>query len=256
MSTGIVPTPACGSNAGNRGNEDSEILANVFALVNHDPFEPVPGQTRILLIRHGETAEPDRFHGGESDVGLSERGNTQALALARSLARAEIRAVYTSPMQRAWQTAAALSAVLELEAQVVEALREARLGILSERSKREGTEAFEDLLGRWADGDLDFRTTGGESYRELETRIRAPILEMAARHCGGAIAVVTHGMVIRLILSQLARGFSHADCQRLRVATGSLSTLQRDEGDWVLTALNVRPPKPRTKSTAVRREDS
>ncbi len=47
----------------------------------------IPGSktltTRVLLLRHAETAAPDRFHGAESDIGLGARGFLQAEAVAR-----------------------------------------------------------------------------------------------------------------------------------------------------------------------------
>ena len=47
---------------------------------------PDPPVTRVLLLRHAETAAPDRFHGAESDVDLGDRGSRQAEAVAPGLA--------------------------------------------------------------------------------------------------------------------------------------------------------------------------
>ena len=57
--------------------------------------------TRILLARHAETSAPDRFHGAESDIGLSARGLEQAEQLGRWLEDADPKALYTSAMRRA-----------------------------------------------------------------------------------------------------------------------------------------------------------
>ena len=67
---------------------------------------PPTTTTRVLLLRHAETAAPDRFHGAESDIGLGERGRGQAEAGgARRWRNVTPTALYSSPMLRARQTA-------------------------------------------------------------------------------------------------------------------------------------------------------
>jgi broad specificity phosphatase PhoE len=61
--------------------------------------------TRVLLLRHAETANPVIFHGAESDVGLSERGRQQADAIAPILAAHSPTAIISSGMRRAIDTA-------------------------------------------------------------------------------------------------------------------------------------------------------
>ena len=63
--------------------------------------------TRLLLARHAETSAPDRFHGAESDIGLSAWGTRQAELLGQSLKAAGATALYSSAMRRAVDTAAA-----------------------------------------------------------------------------------------------------------------------------------------------------
>ena len=61
--------------------------------------------TCVLLARHAETAAPDRFHGAESDIGLSQAGTRQAELLGESLKKSGAAAVYSSAMRRAVDTA-------------------------------------------------------------------------------------------------------------------------------------------------------
>src|SRR5262245_8177719 len=62
--------------------------------------------TRVLLLRHAESANPLIFHGAESDVGLGERGRRQAEAIAAVLAAEGPDVVVSSAMRRARETAA------------------------------------------------------------------------------------------------------------------------------------------------------
>src|SRR6516164_271191 len=94
--------------------------------------------TRILLARHAETAAPDRFHGAESDIGLSTWGSEQATLLGESLRHSGAAAIYSSAMRRAADTARALGSACNLEPAVIVALHERRIGRLSGLSRDEG----------------------------------------------------------------------------------------------------------------------
>src|SRR4051812_13317991 len=65
------------------------------------PAPEEPTMTRVFLLRHAESADPTVFHGAESDVGLSERGERQAHAVAAVLAAHRPTAVVSSAMRRA-----------------------------------------------------------------------------------------------------------------------------------------------------------
>ena len=95
--------------------------------------------TRVLLLRHAETAAPDRFHGAESDIGLGERGLLQAREAAGRIAplTAPV-AVYSSAMLRARQTAAPIAEARGLEPAIVPDLHERRMGPLSGMTLEEG----------------------------------------------------------------------------------------------------------------------
>jgi broad specificity phosphatase PhoE len=112
-------------------------------------------ETRVLLLRHAETAAPDCFHGAESDVGLGPRGVLQAEAAARFLAAYRPDAVLSSALRRARETAAPIAAACGRPVEVVAALHERRMGVLSGRPKDEGWDLHQSTRRRWLAGDLD-----------------------------------------------------------------------------------------------------
>ena len=63
--------------------------------------------TRVILVRHGETVwnKTRRIHGGSTDIPLSEKGLIQAECLAQRLDGEKLKAIYSSPQQRALATA-------------------------------------------------------------------------------------------------------------------------------------------------------
>src|SRR5437763_16886139 len=97
--------------------------------------------TRLILVRHGETAANREFrYIGRRDDALSERGEAQAKQLAEALAILPIAAAYSSPLQRAYQTAWAIAARHRLEVQTADDLRDGDFG-LWEGSTRDDTTA-------------------------------------------------------------------------------------------------------------------
>ena len=178
--------------------------------------------TRILLARHAETSAPDRFHGAESDIGLSDWGRQQAERLGRRLADEAPSALYCSALRRAVETAGPIGRACGLVPTVIAALHERRIGPLERRLREEGWATYAEIKARWIAGELDATHPGGESFADIRRRV-CPVLEdLAARHRGQTIVVVAHGVVIR-VLADVARRRLLA----LPTSTGSRSTSPR-----------------------------
>jgi 2,3-bisphosphoglycerate-dependent phosphoglycerate mutase len=194
--------------------------------------------TRILLARHAETSAPDRFHGAESDIGLSARGFEQAEQLGRWLSDASPTALYSSAMRRAVATAAPIGRACRLEPVVIAALHERRIGTLSGVSREEGWATYAEIKSRWISGELEVSHPGGESFADIRRRV-CPILEdLAARHRGETIVVVAHGVVIRVALTSLVAGYAPADFDRIAIDFASVNDLWSDGRTWTARALN------------------
>ena len=95
--------------------------------------------TRVLLLRHAETASPLIFHGAESDIGLSERGRRQADAIAPVLAARAPSAIISSGMRRALDTASPIARACGLPLRIEPSLHERRVGALSGTPTQSGT---------------------------------------------------------------------------------------------------------------------
>jgi phosphoserine phosphatase len=150
--------------------------------------------TIILLARHGQSDwNATRRWQGHADRPLTEKGREQARALAERLRHVELDAVYSSDLRRAADTAAAVSnEVIELPA-----LREVDVGSWSGLTRAEAEERFPDGVARWREGFPGW--DDGESYEEMTRRVLAAVLEIARRHEGGRVLVVSHGGPIRAL---------------------------------------------------------
>jgi broad specificity phosphatase PhoE len=199
----------------------------------------------VLLARHAETAAPDRFHGAESDIGLSAQGNRQAEQLGESLKTIGAQAIYSSAMRRAVDTAKPISRACNLELVSIPALHERRIGPLSGLSREEGWSIYAESKTRWIAGDLDHTHEGGESYMDVRRRVIPIVQELTARHRGQTIIVIAHGLVIRVILSSLLDGAHPSEFDRFAIDFASFNDLRYDGKTWTATALNqVVTPSP------------
>jgi 2,3-bisphosphoglycerate-dependent phosphoglycerate mutase len=194
--------------------------------------------TRLLLARHAETSAPYRFHGAESDIGLSEWGARQASLLGQSLTGREAVALYSSAMRRAVDTAAAVGRACSLESIPIAPLHERKIGPLSGQSREEGWATYAATKARWIAGDLDHTHPGGESYADIRRRVVPIVEDLASRHRGGTIIVVAHGVLIRVVITSLVSGFQPADFDRIAIDFASVNDLFFDGTTWSAGLLN------------------
>lgn len=196
-------------------------------------------ETRVLLLRHAETAAPELFHGAESDVALGEGGHRQAREAAEALSRLRVEAVYSSNMRRARETLRPIAERLGLEPRIEPALHERRMGPLSGRRKAEVWSLYEEARQRWERGELEASHEGAESYAQIRERV-VPVFEaLAARHRGQTVVVVAHGVVIRVLLTSLLADASPAQFERFGIDFTAVNDLRLRAGQWRAEALNA-----------------
>jgi broad specificity phosphatase PhoE len=173
----------------------------------------------ILLARHGETDwnRENRFQ-GHADPPLNELGRAQAAELATVLAGEELAAVYSSPLQRAFETARVVAEPHGLAAAPVEGLKEVDVGSWQALTRDEVEQRFPEQFRRWLDYERGW--DNGESYDEMGERVIAALEELAAHHDGERIVAVTHGGPIRAALAR-AEGITHSEARRRGPVVGN-----------------------------------
>ena len=158
----------------------------------------------ILLARHGQTSEnaAGRIL-GRRDPPLSRPGRAQALSLARSLEGAGLRALWTSPLLRARQTADIVATHLKLDAAVLDELIESGRGSWEGVRVSEIARSSPTLFAAFEAGDPTFAFPGGESLQDQIART-AVALEAISEHPLPAL-VVAHAGTIRAALALRGR---------------------------------------------------
>jgi broad specificity phosphatase PhoE len=178
-------------------------------------------EPKVWIARHAEsTWNAEERWQGQGDPPLSGLGERQAQALAERLASRRVHTLISSDLARAAQTAAIASKRLGVEPRFEARLRERDVGAWSGLAHQEITRRFPEELARMRAGDPDLRPGGGESFRELEARVRAAFAEIAAQKNVDGVAVITHLGVIRVLEPQV------------KVAHAGFWTPGRSEGDF------------------------
>jgi probable phosphoglycerate mutase len=191
--------------------------------------------TRILAIRHGETAwNVDTRIQGHLDIPLNERGRWQAQRLARALAaRDPIHAIYSSDLERAHHTAQAIAAATGAPLATHTGLRERCFGTFEGKTYAEIEQHWPEESERWRKREPDWAPRGGESLLLMRERISATLQELVARHPGEQIVLVAHGGV----MDQLYRLATGQDLQAPR--TWQLSNTAVNRLLWTPQGLSL-----------------
>lgn len=185
--------------------------------------------TRLFIARHGETLanREYRFIGSRDDP-LSEHGRVQAGQLAEALAVFSIAAVYSSPMQRAWQTALAVAERRNLSVQRCDALREGSFGIWEGMNRDEVlARSPEDaqLFYQWG-LDPNLAPPGGESMVAMQERVCSGVEQLALAHRDESIVLVSHVGPIKALMCT-ALGVSMSTSSRIFLDPATISVV-----DW------------------------
>ena len=151
-----------------------------------------------MVLRHGETAwNAESRMQGHADAPLNGHGLWQAERLALALHGEGLTAVYSSDLQRALVTAQAVARAAGVAPVHTDAaLRERAFGGFEGLTHTELEERWPDEARRWRQREPGFAPAGGETLEAFAARCVPAVADIAARHPGQSIAIVTHGGVL------------------------------------------------------------
>ena len=192
----------------------------------------------IYLIRHGMNDLVGKALAGWSPgVHLNEEGVRQAGLLAEELRPIRFAAVYSSPLERAVETAEAVAGVQGLSVDIRERLGEVRYG---EWTGKRLTEVENDpRWRRWNEHRGEARCPGGESMGEIQARMVSECVEIAMQHPGQNVSVVSHGDPIRAALAHFL-GMPLAMVLRLEIDPAAVSVVDVEEWGVKVHRMNSR----------------
>ncbi len=194
--------------------------------------------TEFLLIRHAtnDWVSTGRLAGWTPGVHLNEDGKAQAAALADSLAKAKLGAIYASPLERTMETAQAIAAHYPtLSVQALEAVGEVRYGKWQgEKLSRLRREPLWEIIQVYPSRA---HFPGGEAIRQAQARAVDALEALVGKHPNQRVAVVSHSDIIKLIVAHYLG--AHVDFfQRIEISPASLSIIALGTGRPYIIRVN------------------
>ena len=158
--------------------------------------------TKLVFLRHGRTEwnELGKLQ-GQADVELDEVGERQAEEAARFFADWDFEACYTSNLKRALRTAHMVAEPHGLDVVPDARLQEINIGSWSGMTTAEVIRVFPGFMDFYLQG-IDFqRSATGETLAEMTGRALESVREIAERHEGQQVLIVTHGLLLSKVVS-------------------------------------------------------
>lgn len=180
--------------------------------------------TLVLLVRHGLTPTTGiKLPGRAAGLHLSDDGKRQAEEAGKRIgALPAVAAVYSSPLERARETALAIARARHLAVRVERGLLEIDIGEFTGLSLKKASKRPE-----WTtiqQSPSSFRFPGGESFLEMQARVTSTLVSLADRHRGATIVAVSHADSIKAAIAH-ALGTPLDLFQRINVAPASITAV-------------------------------
>jgi broad specificity phosphatase PhoE len=181
--------------------------------------------TRIFVIRHGETeGNQKKIYRGRWDLPLNENGLAQVAKAGQALQDIFFDAIYTSPLERTRQTAAAVAKYQKVEPQVDDCLIDIDYGQWTKVADSEIARQQPDLYRLWKESPEKVVFPGGEGLAAARQRIATGLVRLAEAHPDQVIALCAHRVSVKMIL-MVALGLPDAAFWQVQIDTASISAL-------------------------------
>jgi probable phosphoglycerate mutase len=196
-----------------------------------------PAPTLVLFVRHGTTPTTGKVLPGRArGLHLSEHGREQAQRAAERIAEVgKIAAVYSSPLERARETAAPIARLTKRMTRIERGLVECDFGAWTGLALRRLMKKPEWSIVQRAPST--FRFPGGESFTEMQSRMVGTVDAIRRRHPGRAIVCVSHADTIKAAVAH-ATGTPLDLFQRIVISTCSVTAILYSDGGPVVLTVN------------------
>ncbi len=160
--------------------------------------------TKIYLVRHCEAlGNLSRVFQGTTDLDITDLGEKQLEKLSERFKEIKLDKIYSSPLIRAYKTALAIKGNRDIEIEIYKDLSEIDGGIIEGKPFADTFEKDPVLKEIWLNHPEDFAPEGGEPMRVSYQRITNAFWDIVNQNKGKAVALATHGGIIRCLLCKL-----------------------------------------------------
>jgi len=194
--------------------------------------------TTILLVRHGQTdSNVTGFYMGWSNEDLNEVGYTQVHRLSSRLTSLPLASVYTSPLHRAYATAAILAEPHKLMPEVLDDLIEIRFGDWQGLHMDEIKRRWPELWQQWRKDPSEVTMPNGESLSEVTERAIRAFGRVVGTNRGKQAVIVTHDVIVKVLVAHVL-GVSNSIYRRFEISNTSLTVIRVINSNSQLAMLN------------------
>jgi broad specificity phosphatase PhoE len=194
--------------------------------------------TKIYLLRHGETAwNIEKVFRGRAEVPLTDNGIRQAEMAGDFLGGKDIEAIYTSPLERAYETARIVGRKLGVKPQVDERLTGFNFGDWQGMPYSKIERDYPGEFKLYKTAPHRFQAPGGETLGKAQKGCMTALGDMERKHSEGTVLVVTHRVICKLMLLGIL-GLGPERFWELAPDTCSLSEFSSVEGGHILKKFN------------------
>lgn len=161
--------------------------------------------TTVYLVRHGEAEGNSlRYFQGHTDGAITEKGKQQLACLKQRFSSIPLDVIYSSDLQRAYDTAKAMQAGRDIPLYTTQQLREINGGDWEGKKWTQLVEEYgETSYYTWEHDPEHHQMPGGESMAQAQQRMKQEMTRIMAENPGKTIGVASHGTVIKAYLCDL-----------------------------------------------------
>lgn len=187
---------------------------------------------RLYITRHGQTKwNTQRRFQGHKNSELTQLGKLQASWLSERLENTDIQKVYSSPLERAYETAKILVGGRGVEIEKAEGLKEMNFGVWEGMNEKELKEKYSVEFNNFWNFPHKYIPVDGETYKQVENRVMSELDKIIKAHYGKDenILIVVHGVVLKLILSSIEKSCLSRLWDKPYIHPASLSVVEYDD---------------------------
>jgi broad specificity phosphatase PhoE len=197
---------------------------------------PIRAECRLLLVRHATAQGNGRFQ-GQGNVPLAEAGRRELPLLVKKFSQYPVRAIYSSDLRRACDTAEAIAHEFELEVKIRSELREMSFGTWEGLSWKQVTSRFPRAARLWVERFPQHTIPGAESFRSFKRRVAQEVLEIVKANPCRCVVIVSHAGVIRVVLAGVL-GLSDRNLFRLEQGPCALNVIDAFNDGAIVRLMN------------------
>lgn len=192
----------------------------------------------IILVRHGETDwNKELIFRGRIDVPLNEAGLVQARKTAAALREVPLKAIYSSPLSRAFATAKAIAEAKDLPVRKEEPFIDPSFGRWEGRPVAEVAAEYPEEFKNWREAPHLWKAPGGETLAEVKERAWLRLKEISRELEGETLAIVSHRVVLKLLLLA-ALGLDESKFWMIAQSPCAINVLTGKADNFVLNKFN------------------